>query len=361
MMKSKIIFLFMIVASLAKAQVNIVQKYGQLQVKGNYVFSEHGDTVQLRGMSMFWSQWMGQYYNAECVKWLKNDWKSTIVRAAMGVEMGGYQENPDAEKEKVVKIVDAAIAEGIYVIIDYHTHEGHKNPEMAKKFFSEMAKKYNKYPNIIYELFNEPLQDPTWSGDIKPYCQSVIAEIRKYDKKNLIVCGTRQWSQMVSEAAADPIKDVNVAYTIHYYSGSHRKWLREEAIKAMDKGICLFCTEFGTCHASGNGAFSEKESKVWWAFLDKYHISWCNWSVADKIETASALQPGAKGEGGWSDDMLTESGKLVKNEMVTKNTILFEKLKNQKKTVKPSDKKPSARPAIKKGTDTKPKVKVKKK
>ncbi len=94
----------------------IVEKYGQLSVKGNYIVSQHGDTVQLRGMSLFWSQWMGQYYNADAIKWLRDDWKCTVVRAAMGVEKGGYLDNPQEEKENVMKVVDAAIKYGIYVI-----------------------------------------------------------------------------------------------------------------------------------------------------------------------------------------------------------------------------------------------------
>ncbi|MFN8438983.1 MAG: glycoside hydrolase family 5 protein [Cytophagales bacterium] len=327
-MKIKFLAFLMMCASVW-AQSTIVEKYGHLQVKGNYIFGEKGDTVQLRGMSLFWSQWMGQYYTPECVKWLKDDWKCTIVRAAMGVDAaeGGYEVSPAEEKAKIETVVDAAIANGMYVIIDYHSHHADKNVELAKKFFTEMALKYNKYPNVIYELYNEPLQESTWDNDIKPYCEAVIKEIRKYDTKNLIVCGTRQWSQMVSEAAANPIKDNNVAYTLHYYVTSHGKSLRDEAEKAMKMGICLFVTEFGTCHASGNGGFNPKQSKVWWDFLDKYHISWCNWSVADKVETASIINPGASGKGGWKPEELTESGNLVKAELVAKNTPILEKLK----------------------------------
>jgi endoglucanase len=70
------------------AQTTIVEKYGQLSVKGNYIIGQYGDTVQLRGMSLFWSQWIGKYYNAQCIKWLRDDWKCTVVRAAMGVDMG---------------------------------------------------------------------------------------------------------------------------------------------------------------------------------------------------------------------------------------------------------------------------------
>lgn len=126
------------------AQQGIVKQYGNLKISGNYVLGEKGDTVQLRGMSFFWSQWMGQYYNAETVNWLVSDWKCNVVRAAMGVEAekGGYAKNPEKELAKVYAVIDAAIANGIYVIVDYHSHEAHHDVATSKKFFSEVAQKY---------------------------------------------------------------------------------------------------------------------------------------------------------------------------------------------------------------------------
>lgn len=318
---------------------SIVDDYGQLSVKGNYLIGESGDTAQLRGMSLFWSQWMPQYYTPETVKYLKDNWKCTIVRAAMGVEKGGYLENPDEEKAKVITVVDAAIKNGIYVIIDYHAHEAHLDAESAVKFFGEMAKKYGKYPHVIYEIYNEPLQNTKWSEDIKPYAEKVIAEIRKYDPDNLIIVGTRQWSQMVSEAADDPLSDPQVAYTLHFYAATHGGWLREEAEKAMDKGICLFVSEYGTCNASGDGRFDPKHTNDWYDFMDKYKISSCNWSIADKVETASALKPGASGKGNWTEEELTPSGKFVKAEIVEKNTPIWKEVKKEEKEKKKVKKK----------------------
>jgi len=308
------------------AQKTIVEKYGHLSVKGSYMVSEYGDTVQLRGMSLFWSQWMGSYYNADLVKWLRDDWKCTVIRAAMGVEMGGYLENPDTEKMKVMEVVNAAISRGIYVIIDYHSHEAQKNPLAAQRFFSEMAKKYGNIPNIIYEVYNEPLQATSWNKDIKPYAEGVLAKIRAYDSTNIVVVGTRQWSQLVSEAAMNPIKDPKVMYTLHFYPGTHKQELRVEAQKALDMGIALFVTEYGTCDASGNSNFSPEETALWYEFLDAHKISYCNWSIADKAETASAIVPGASPYGGWADYDLTPSGQLVRADMILKNTPIFNSL-----------------------------------
>lgn len=301
----------------------IVEKYGQLKVKGSYIMSQYGDTVQLRGMSLFWSQWMSQYYNADAIKWLAEDWKCTVVRAAMGVEKGGYLDNPQEEKENVMNVVDAAIKYGIYVIIDYHSHDAHNSPEEAKTFFNQMSKKYGKYPNVLYEIYNEPLQNVSWSKDLKPYSEAVIGVIRKNDPDNIVIAGTRQWSQLVLEAAKDRINDSNTVYTMHYYAHSHGQWLREEVKSAMELGVAVFCSEYGTCDYTGNGALDIKQSQIWWKFLDKYKISWCNWSLADKEETASALNPGASGNGKWKESDISPSGKLVRDELILKNSPLL--------------------------------------
>jgi endoglucanase len=303
----------------------IVGKYGHLSVKGNYIIGQYGDTVQLRGMSMFWSQWQGQFYNAAALKWLRDDWKCTVVRAAMGVEHGGYIDNPSDQKDKVNRLVKAAIDLGIYVIIDYHSHLANEDPVSAKRFFTEMSKKWGKYPNVIYEIFNEPLQI-SWAEELKPYELQVIKAIRQNDPDNMIICGTRQWSQMVNEAAMDPIKDTNVAYTLHFYAGTHGESLRENAIRAMENGACIFVTEYGTCDASGNGNYSPEKTRLWFDFMDKYKISSCNWALSDKDETASALIFGASWTGGWKEKRLTESGKFIREELIKKNTPIFDSL-----------------------------------
>ena len=295
-----------------------VQIHGHLQVVGNKIVDKNGNPVQLRGMSLFWSQWIGKYYNYEAIKWLKDDWNINVIRAAMAVDQGGYATNPEVEKAKVIAVVDAAIALGIYVIIDYHVHDARKYQTQAKVFFAEMAQRYGSYPNVIYEPWNEPVRE-SWSRFIKPYHVSIINEIRKHDPDNLVVCGTRNWSQKVKEASENPINDKNVAYTLHYYAATHGQYLRDEAQAGLNNGVALFVTEYGTCEASGDGAIDEVQSRLWWEFLDKNHISHCNWSVADKVEAAAALKPGASETGGWTSDQLTVSGHLVRNEILSKN------------------------------------------
>ena len=299
--------------TLIPQDTTVVDLHGLLQVNGNSIVDKNGDAVSFAGNSFFWSNdnWGGErYYKSEVVSWLKEDWNTTIVRAAMGVEdPGGYLDNKAANKNRVKTIVDAAIDEGLYVIIDWHSHHAEDNTNEAVLFFQEMADLYGEHDNVIYEVYNEPL-DISWSNIIKPYAVSVITTIRAIDSDNLIVVGTPEWSQRIDLAAADPIIGFsNIAYTLHFYTIYHQQWLRDRANAALDDGIALFVTEWGSIGYS----LVDPEANKWmdWCFDNK--ISHCNWAVNDKEEEWSILVPGASTSGGWEYDDLTDAGKLARN------------------------------------------------
>lgn len=287
-----------------------VERHGALRVEGGRVVDQHGEPVVLRGMSLFWSQWGGQFYNADTVAWLKSDWNVTVVRAAVAVDNDGYLAHPEREMAKLEAVVDAAIAEGLYVIVDWHAHEPH--PQAAAAFFARVAAKYGDHPNLIYEVYNEPLNTHGWAEVVKPFHMVVIPAIRAVDPDNLVIAGTPTWSQDVDIAAADPLPFSNLAYTLHFYAGTHRQELRDKALKALELGAALFVTEWGTSEASGNGILDEVETRLWWDFMETHGLSHLNWSVTDKDETSAALRPGASGRGGWADDAISPSGLLVR-------------------------------------------------
>ena len=298
----------------------VVGEYGQLSVSGKNMVNENGDTVQLRGMSLSWSNWWPQFYTKEVVKWLKDDWNVTVVRASLGIEeAGGYIDNRESQKEKIFTVIDAAIEEGIYVLVDWHSHNAEEYLEEAKAFFTEVAQKYGNQPNIIYETYNEPLDTASWNDVIKPYHEAVITEIRKYDPDNIIIAGTRSWSTRVDEVINNGLEDENVMYTLHYYASSHKQELRDVAQLAINANIPLFVTEHGVTEYTGDGFIDVVEAEAWWAFLDSNNISWLNWSIADKEESSAAVKPGASGTGGWPDSMLTQSGLMVRTELRAKN------------------------------------------
>ena len=105
---------------------SIVNLNGLLQVSGNKIVNKKNEQISLAGNSFFWSNnnWGGErFYQSEVVGWLKSDWRTSIVRASMGVEdPGGYLEDKISNKNRIMTIVEAAISEGVYVIIDWHSH-----------------------------------------------------------------------------------------------------------------------------------------------------------------------------------------------------------------------------------------------
>ena len=291
-----------------------VAKYGQLKIFNGKVSDQNGNPVILRGMSMFWSGYPegAPFYNSTTIGWLRDDWCVDVIRATMSVETGSstYINNPSTEVAKIKAVIDACIAKGIYVIVDFHSHNAENYKSQAKTFFTDIATTYGNKPNILYETFNEPINQ-SWSGTIKPYHNELISTIRAIDPDNIIICGTKTYSQDVDEAANDPVTGTNVAYTLHYYANSHKASLRQKATNALNKGVALFVTEYGTCDASGNGGFNPTESQTWWDFLEANKLSSCNWAVDNKNETSAALNPGT-GTSGWTAGQLSQSGTLVK-------------------------------------------------
>lgn len=287
-----------------------------LTVSGNKILAG-GQQASFSGNSLFWSNtgWGGEkFYTAGTVAWLKKDWKSNIVRAAMGVDDGGgYLQDAASNKARVKTVVDAAIANDMYVIIDWHTHHAEQFQSQSIAFFQEMARTYGNDPHVIFEIYNEPLQI-SWSGTIKPYANAVISAIRAISPNNLIIVGTPSWSQNVDEASRDPITGFkNIAYTLHFYAGSHGQSLRDKATTALNNGVALFVTEWGSVNASGDGAVNAGETLAWVDFMKKNSISNANWALNDKSEGSSALVPGASPNGGWASNQLTASGTLAKD------------------------------------------------
>jgi endoglucanase len=283
-----------------------VIKHQQLKVAGTRLVDINDQPVILRGMSFGWHNWWPRFYNAGTVQWLHKDWGCTIVRAAMGVEPdGGYLKDPVGSMEKIKAVVDAAIKEGIYVIIDWHSHNIHQ-PE-AVAFFKEMAALYGQYPHVIYEIFNEP-EYQSWQ-DVKKYAAAVIEAIREIDPHNIILTGSPHWDQYLHLAAADPITGYNnLMYTMHFYAASHKQLLRDRTDAAIKQGLPIFVSECAGMEATGDGPIDDEEWQRWIDWMEARGLSWLTWSVADKDETCSVLKPIAASDGNWSITDLKESG-----------------------------------------------------
>jgi endoglucanase len=314
-MKRIVLFLLLISCTL---QAQFVKENGQLRVEETQLVNEKGNPIVLRGVSFGWHSLWPRFYNKKAVKWLKKDWNCNVVRAAMGIEHGdnNYLENPSFSKEKIKAIIDGAIKEDIYVIIDWHSHN--INLEEAKVFFNEISKEYGKYPNIIYEIFNEPDYE-TWE-EVKAYSEEVIRVIRSNDSNNIILVGSPKWDQDVHLPAADPIVGYdNLMYTMHFYAATHEKWLRDRVDEAMEKGLPIFISESAGVEATGDGPLNEVAWQEYINWMESKKLSWITWSISDKEETCSMLLKSAASTGNWKPSDLRKSGSKTRAYLRTLN------------------------------------------
>lgn len=283
----------------------------RLQVVGSQLCDKSGSPVMLRGISLGWHNLWPRFYNKGAVKWLAKEWHADVIRAAVGASSvdDNYLENPEFALQCVTPVIEAAIKNKVYVIIDWHSHEMHT--AQAKSFFSQMAKKYGKHPNIIYELYNEPVND-SWQ-DLKQYATEIITEIRRYDPDNLILMGCPHWDQDIDLVAASPLEGVsNVMYTVHFYAATHKDYLRDKMRKAVEGGLPVFVSECAGMEASGDGPLDANEWQKWVDTMEQLRISYVCWSLSDKNETCSMLLPRAKSCGDWTDDLIKPWGKMAR-------------------------------------------------
>lgn len=312
---SLFVAVLLLLSSCGKNSVDVEPQplYGQLSVTNSQLVSEKGEPIVLRGVSFGWHNWWPRFYNASAVEWLKEDWNCTVVRAAMGVEpQGAYLSTPDTALACVEEVIKGAINAGIYVIVDWHSHG--VNTQEAKQFFATMAQKYGQYPNIIWEIFNEPVEQ-SWST-IKEYAHQVIDTIRVYDPDNVILVGCPHWNQDLHMVAQSPLEGVNnVMYTMHYYAGTHKADLRNRCENVRQQGIPIFISEAGGCAADGDGAIDYNEWEQWIEWCEKNKISWTIWCISDKRETSAMLTNKASSQGNWEDDVITENGLFVKKKL----------------------------------------------
>ena len=311
-------------------RVGPVSQYGQLQAgKDNAQngriygscrhFRSSGHEVQVKGMSLFWSCAANQqrYWKKDIITGLVERQNIQLIRAAMAVDDmgewadGHYFTKPDFYQAMLDEAVEAAIENDIYVIIDFHSHVAADSVENAKSFFRIQAEKWGKYDNVIFEVFNEPICTSGSVGDnsdcseyggfigmdgIKTYADQVVSVIREYSD-NLIIVGTPMWDQypnaVVDYPVEDPLENDNIAYAFHFYAGrddgtkAHEFSLTSNANFAMQRGLSVFVSEWGTVGYDGAGAPSTTLNPQWQTWMNSKKISSANWNVGKSGDPSS--------------------------------------------------------------------------
>ncbi len=288
-----------------------------LHVEGTHLADPDGNAVQLRGVSTHGLAWFPGYVSEDAFRTLRDDWGANVVRLAMyTAEYGGYCNGGDCQALKALidKGVKAADKLGMYVIIDWHIlQDGNPAAHQAEavEFFAEMSQKYADYDNVLYEICNEPQNSP-WDSVIKPYAEAVLPAIRQNDPDAVVIVGTNTWSQDVDQVIGKGLDDENVVYAFHFYAATHKDSYRQKVKKALDGGVPVFVSECGLCDASGGGGVDTASAQAWFDLLNENGVSFVAWSLCNKNETASLIRSDCAKLSGWTEDDLTESGKLYR-------------------------------------------------
>jgi endoglucanase len=304
-----------------------VARNGQLHVCGVKLCNERDEVIQLRGMSSHGLQFFPDCVNERSLAALRTDWNADLIRLSMYVQEGGLETDPAGFTAKVNGLVDQAVAQGLYVIVDFHIltpGDPNANLALAQPFFADIAARHADEPNIIYEVANEP-NGVSWDA-IKGYAEKVIPVIRAADPDGVVLVGTRGFSSLgVSEGSDetevinDPVNAENVMYTFHFYAASHKDLQRETVARAA-RSLPLFVSEFGTQTFTGDGANDLASATTWLDLLKSLSISYAMWSFSDGAESNSAFVRGTcAGADFAGPDVLTESGRFIRDRIIAAN------------------------------------------
>ena len=319
----------------------IVEKHGKLSIDGKNLVDSEGETVILKGISTYGIQDCGDFFTAEVVKTLAEDWGCDILRISLtGDKDSGYLKDADKNFDTICKLCDMCTEQGIYVLIDWdvlYADEADENKDAAVDFFKRISAIYSDSPNILYEVSNaqipvtaaaetdeEPEEVDDWGNNIKPFAEEVIEALRENSPDSIIIVDVSDNGIGIDAAVDSDLDYDNIAYGCKFYSGSQGQELRDKIKDAADDDYCVFITGWGLCNDRGLGGVYYTESGKWAEFFDEYEISWCNYAIGSSVkDDANALKLDSerytdeqKYSGHWPDGLLSKSGAYAKEQLL---------------------------------------------
>lgn len=303
-----------------------VETHGRLRVVGTRLVDESGTAITLRGMSLYphnWGNGSQEFWTPSVVKALQTDWNASVVRVPVsagsrhvaGFTAPGYAEDSATAVSRAIRVVDAAIESGIYVVVQFRSADLSGERGAAKSFFHAMSSRYRDAPNLLWELFHEPNQ---WTWDqIASYATQVIPEIRQRSQ-GVVIVATPGFSEQPDLADKSLERSFpNLAYALHFLAD--RTEARSAVSQANAKGLPLFATEWGATSDDGSDSIPTQGIQDWLATLDSFGVSHCNLGLGNirfdeaTVVASSALKLQTNPVGPWSDQDLTPSGTFMRN------------------------------------------------
>jgi endoglucanase len=262
-----------------------------LSVSGRFIRDPNGNSVILRGVSLVdVSVANSRTRNARQLIDMATDnpngWYARVVRLPVYPDaidgQPGWNANPDTYfNNHLNPAVQECIARQVYCIIDWHYIRDYNSSAVdtaTRNFWNYVAPRYRAVPNVIFELYNEPINPDNWST-WKTWAQPWVNLIRAAAPNNLILIGGPRWSQNVAEAATNPFSGGNIAYVAHIYPqhGGQSTW--DAWFGNSSSTVPYFITEWGWQQGGGaptSGTLSSYGTPFS-NYLDSKGVSWTAW------------------------------------------------------------------------------------
>jgi endoglucanase len=266
-----------------------------LSVSGRYIKDPNGNTVILRGVSLVDVGVADtRTRNARQLIDMATDsasgWYARVVRLPVYPDAidktPGWIAGPDAYfNNHLNPAVQECVARQIYCIVDWHYISDYNSSAVdtaTRNFWSYVAPKFANTPNVIFELYNEPIGPNNWST-WKTTAQPWVNIIRTAAPNNIILIGSPNWSQTTAAAATSPFSGSNLAYVVHVYPqhGGQSTW--DSWFGNTSTTVPYFITEWGWQNGGANptsGTLSGYGTPFG-NYLDSKGVSWTAWVFDD--------------------------------------------------------------------------------
>ncbi|SDU60416.1 cellulase family glycosylhydrolase [Jiangella alkaliphila] len=264
-----------------------------LHTQGNRIVNAAGTPVTLRGLSI-----LAPEQNDVCTDCnskpinelidmtISDGWESKVLRLlvteVLGKDLAAY------DAQYIRPYVDYAVSKGLYVIIDLHLVRNYGDTAGAvpqsqvKQFWDYIAPRYGNNPNVLFEVFNEPINPDSWAT-WKTYIQPVVDSIRTVSD-NVILMGSPAWSTRLNGARTNPITGGNIAYVYHLYpnQGPASAANLDPKFGNAAAEIPVVLTEFGWDPVQPPHPVTGGTTSGWGLPLRQYldarpHIGWTAW------------------------------------------------------------------------------------
>jgi endoglucanase len=234
-----------------------------LHVEGNKIKDSSGNVAILRGISMIdigaeEKLYGGILKNIDRLT-NKNDaagsspgWYPKVLRIPVIPYDSGFQSpvpfkvGDDTLYNTLLRpAIDYCKQKDVYVILDWHYIDNtSSHVQTTNDFWRYMAPKFANDTNVLFELYNEPIDGNNWSS-VRTNMQNWYNIVRAAAPNNLILVGTPNWCQTLTPVISNPISGTNIVYVTHVYCTHWYAGFPKTEVDALYKVYPIIMTEWG--------------------------------------------------------------------------------------------------------------------